>query len=120
MAHKDELVGEKVAPSLAAILGDDIAISLVATGSSQADALSLAASVSKFATVASNTGAILPTASGKGKYCIYNGGANALKVYPAVGETINGGAANASFSVTNGKAAMFVPCGQTWIAFLSA
>lgn len=120
MAHKDELVGSKIAPSLAAVLGDDLNTGLTATGSTQGTALSLSSSVSKFTTVSASTGAILPNASGKGEYAVYNGGANPLSVYPATGETINGGAANAAFTVTNGKAAVFKPVGQTWIAILSA
>ena len=120
MAHKDELVGSKIQSNLAAILGDDLSTGLTATGSNQGGALALSASCSKFSTVSASTGAILPTASGKGEYAVFNGGASPLSVYPAVGETINGSSANTAFSVTNGKSAIFKPVGQTWIAVLSA
>jgi len=120
MAHKDELVGAKMAPSQAAVFGDDLTTGLTATGSAQTDALALSTSISAFSTVASNTGARLPAASGKGEYAVMNGGANTLKVYPATGERINAGSANAAFSVAAGKCAYFRPVGQEWYAVVSA
>lgn len=91
-----------------------------ATGSVQGDALVLTGNITNFTTVAASTGCILPSATGVGPYFVLNNGANALKVYPATGETINGAAANAAFSVTNAKSASFYPHGNQWVAVLSA
>jgi hypothetical protein len=103
------------------LLGVDAYVSgLTATGSAQGDALTLTGTFVNFTTVASGTGAILPSASNAGPVLIANNGANALLVYPASGEFINAGSANGSFSVTNAKTALFFPAGNRWFAILSA
>jgi len=91
-----------------------------ATGSVQGDAFALTANITVFGTVAASTGARLPTATGSGPFFVFNNGANALTVYPAVGEFINASAVNTGFSVTNGKGAYFYPHGNIWMANLSA
>lgn len=88
--------------------------------SSQANALALVQGVNKFTTVAANSGGRLPVAGGSGLIAVCNAGASALLVYPASGQAINDGAADASFSVTNGKTAIFVPYETGWIGILSA
>lgn len=120
MATKDELIWGKMQGSLAAQFGDDITVAVAAAGTTQLTAIPLTGSVTFLTTAAASSGVILPTASGKGEYGVFNGGANAVAVYPAVGESINGSSANTSFSVTNGKSAIFKPVGQKWLAVLSA
>lgn len=81
---------------------------LTATGSTQSDALALSATNSQFSTVASGTGAILPSYMQPGDYCrVFNNGANTLLVYPVSGAAINNGATNAGFSVAANKSAQF-------------
>lgn len=101
---------------------------LTATGTTIANALVLAASFNLFGTVAAGAGALLPYAEAQPPTVIYNGGANALLVYPQATEIINAGAVGVAFSVAAGKSAIFFPGkdnGVTpsigaWIANLSA
>ena len=106
-----------------------VATALTATGSTQATALLVTSELSLFGTVAASTGAILPLNAEPGdELVVVNGGANALSVYPQTGATINGGSANAAFSVAAGKSARFTAYQVTgrgvgtvnWVALLSA
>ena len=71
---------------------------------------------------------VLPYAEAMTPVVIYNGGASPALVIAQSGETINALTSNATFSVTNGKSAVFFPAKQTtatppaglWIANLSA
>lgn len=119
MATATELMGLGFSAAQANALAGASSTALTATGSTQTDALALAVPFNEFGTVGSGTGARLPPASGQPPFTIYNGGSNALKVYPASGEYMNG-SQNASFSVTNAKSAVFMPCGNRWIGKLSA
>lgn len=121
MATKGELMRSGLAWEAANLIGLDLDTTTeTATGSAQTDAFALTASITIFGTVGSGTGARLPSATGSSPYAVFNNGANALAVYPATGETINASSANTSFSVTNGKGAIFFPHGNKWIANLSA
>lgn len=121
MATKAELMAGGMPAALANKIGQDATVSgLTAAGTVQGNALQIVSSSSIFGTVAAGTGAILPSAHGKGKYIIVNGGANALLVYPAVGETINNGAANASISIPTTKSAIFDGNNNQWSAAISA
>lgn len=95
---------------------------LIATGSTQADALPIQVSNSQYATVAAGTGAILPSFCTPGDVLrVFNNGANALLVYPITGGVINNGATNAGFSVAANKGAQFTMLSATlWGAILSA
>jgi subtilisin family serine protease len=82
--------------------------------------LDLPDAICVFTTVAASTGARLPANADVGdQYIVYNGGANALLVYPPLAGKINNLAANASLSVATTKAANFVcvAAGQ-WIGVL--
>lgn len=118
MTLKIELMGLGMPHGNANQIGFDTAAgSLTATGSSQTDALVLTSNFNRFGTVGSSTGAVLPAARSQGPVVIYNGGANALTVYPNGSEKINN---TTSFSVTNAKSAVFFAAGNEWIAILSA
>lgn len=108
-------------PAANAITGD-VANSLTATGSTQATALQLQADINRFTTVAASTGAILPSMNPGDSCVVFNGGANALLVYPPVGGTINALAANAGYSVstTNRTAVVFCVDANTFCAFSAA
>lgn len=119
MASKAVLMASGMPAMQASKLGYDAASSaLTATGSTQVTALVLTGNYAVFGTVASSTGAILP--AGNEPFIVINGGVNALSMYPPVGGAINGGTANAAFSVTAGKTALFINSGTAIAAILSA
>lgn len=92
----------------AAAVTGDVAMGLVATGTTQATALALAKDNNFVGTTALNTGVILQANLHAGdEIYVFNGGANPLLVYPPVGGTINGGAANADVSLPSLKGASF-------------
>ncbi len=95
---------------------------LVATGSSQADAFPLVNdSFYQFVTVDSGTGALLPVAKIPSQVTLWNGGANALSVYPPVGGTINDEVVNAPYSVAMASAAsIFATDAGTWYVIASS
>lgn len=101
--------------------------SLTATGTTLATALALPSDFSVFTTVASSTGARLPTdASGAvtppDTYIVVNHGAQTLSVYPGTSSgKIANGSAGAAFSVAANKTATFMYIGSdNWAASLSA
>ena len=76
-----------------------IANGLTAAGTNQATALALDyTTFQRVTTVAASTGVRLPAATVGARIVVFNKGANALAVYPATGEVINNGAANAALS----------------------
>lgn len=97
---------------------------LTATGSTQGTALLVAKAINAFTTVASGTGAILPTTdpnsiaiSAGFTVEILNAGANSLSVYPPTGQTIEGGAANAPVSIfANGDVRFIYRGASAWYA----
>lgn len=72
---------------------------LTATGNSQGTALSLPADICKFTTVAASTGAIIPPANPGDCGTVFNGGGNALSLYPPTGGKINAVATNSAYSI---------------------
>jgi hypothetical protein len=84
-----------------------VATALTATGTAQADALQLTAEWNELTTVAANTGVVLFDFGAGLESTVWNAGANSLKVYPPVGSTIDGGAANDPYVLAAGKAQVF-------------
>ena len=120
MSSRGNLMAAGMPWGQAVQIGSSLATALKATGSTKAGALALAATMNVFGTVSSGTGASLPPASGSAMVTIYNGGSNALAVYTGNStDVINALSAGASFSVTNGKSAFFIPHDGQWIANLS-
>ena len=110
-------LGMPIYQALALGFGDE-ATGLSGTGSTSADALQLTAGINVFSTVNSGTGATLPSQGGM--VAVINGGSNALLVYPGSGMQINNGTASTgSYSVANGKTAIFIHAGGRWLATLS-
>lgn len=72
---------------------------LTATGSTQGTALALPADICKFTTVAGSTGALIPPANPGDSGTVFNGGANALSLYPPTGGKINAVATNSAYSI---------------------
>jgi hypothetical protein len=102
-------------------IGGTIAKSLSASGSTQSTATKIGADHNSFSTVGASQGAVLQAPNAGEWVSVFNGGANALSVYPNLGATINGGSANAAVSVAAGKGAIFIPLDAlTWFAVISA
>ena len=95
---------------------------LTALGSSQTTAFMLLnAADHQFTTVGSSTGAVLPTARLPSSVTVFNGGSNALSVYPPVGGSINGGTVNTATSVGTGTGIEFFAADTlTWYTAASA
>jgi hypothetical protein len=101
--------------------------SLTATGTTITDALKIPSDFAVFTTVASSTGAVLPTdATGAANFgdsfIVVNHGAQTLKIYPgtSAGKIANG-SAGVAFSVASNKTATFSYLGSdNWAASLSA
>lgn len=90
-----------------------IAVGLVGQGAAQGTALPLVAVFNQFATVAASTGAILPAGLPKNsEVVIKNSGANALTVYPPVGNALNGGSANAGVSLAAAGVVRYISLGD--------
>lgn len=84
---------------------------IAAAGTTQGNATALVAAINRVTTVAANSGVALPASAGGLSIAVVNATTtNGLNVYPAdtSGDTINGQAANAPFSVPPGKTATFV------------
>lgn len=99
-----------------------VGAALTATGTVQADALQLAATINQITTAAANTGVKLYASPVAGDMMVvYNGGANPVKVYPQSGGAINGLAANAGHILATKTSCIYFAASTTaWIANLSA
>jgi hypothetical protein len=97
------------APAAQAIQGT-VAPGLTATGTTQAGALPLGADCCNFTTVPAGSGAILPTMNPGDQISVYNGGANALLVYPPVGAQIKSLAVNAGYSIATATPLAYILC----------
>lgn len=89
---------------------NSVATALVATGATQGTALALTADINMFGTVAAATGAILPALNPCDVSTVFNGGANALALYPPVGAKINGLGANAAYNVATATPLVEITC----------
>lgn len=76
-----------------------VANTLTALGTTQANALQIPADICKFTTVAAGTGAVLPASNPGDGGTVFNGGANALLLYPPVGGKVNALGTNAGYSI---------------------
>ncbi len=117
MASPEELMALGMAHSLARREGLTAHLAVTGAGTAQTDATALTGSFVEVGTAGSSTGVILQ--DGPSFAIVYNGGSNALKVYPPVGSYMNG-TQNAAFSVTNAKTGVFMRTGVRWIGILSA
>ena len=68
----------------------DVGSGLSAAGTTQGTATALTNSLNGITTAASGSGVVLYAASAGDSQIVYNGGANAVKVYPPSGAKING------------------------------
>ena len=99
----------------------DVATGLTATGTNQATAYEVTTAKAAFSTVAASTGAVLDDQAAPGDtQMIYNGGANALKVYPPSGAQINALGSNNAMTLPIRTACEFYCLSTTlWTGILS-
>lgn len=116
------MMGVGTPPSQAVAINGIVTSGLTAAGTTQANGTPIQTNYTGFTTVASGTACVLPAGAQPGdEYVVYNGGANALLVFPPVGGAIGTGSANASFSVPAAKGAnFFLLTPTTWGVNLSA
>lgn len=99
MAYAKDIMLGGFSPNSASALQGQVQTGISAAGTTISDATALKQSISILSTVASGTG--VQIADGNiGDSCeIFNGGANACKVYPPTSDSFNSLSANASFSL---------------------
>lgn len=99
----------------------DAASALTAAGTTQGTAFEVTTAKAAFATVASGAGAVLDSDAAPGdSQLIYNGGANALRVYPPSGAQINAlGSNNPMLLATNTSCEFHCLTTTLWTGVLS-
>lgn len=109
MTIPSRLMGSGFAAQAAINVCGDVAATLTASGTTNADALQLGAAINHVSTAAAGSGVKLPpTEVGMG-VTVINLGANAVLVYPAAFSQINALAlTTGGFSVGAGKSATFL------------
>lgn len=122
MSIPSRLLGSGLSPLAATNVCGDVATTLTAAGTTNADALGLSAVINQVSTTALNTGVRLMVPESGSAVVVINSGANALLVYPGTGAQINAlTATTGGFSVAAGGRALFVGTGSAnWYAILSA
>lgn len=122
MAIPTRVMAVGAASALAVQICGDVADSLTATGTTNADALQLSNIINRVTTTALSTGVRLMLPEQGSQIVVINSGANALLVYPGTGASINAlTATTGGFSVAAGGRAIFFGTSSTnWFAVLSA
>lgn len=87
--------------------------SVAAAGTIQADATALTKEINVVSTVNVGSGVILPSAVAGMVIIVNNISANALNVYPAIGASINGGAANTAYTHAAGSSLQYYSVSDT-------
>ena len=97
-------------------LNTTVSATVTAAGTNQGTATAITSTVSFITSAAAGTGVILPTPDIGTKATIVNHGANPINIYPAVGHTIDNGAANAPLLLPQGCAVDLIGSSSTnWI-----
>lgn len=96
-----------IPPAPADLIGDTIAQNIAGVGTAQAGAALLTGTVNTVTTAGGATAFILKAHNPGRSVTVWNQSATAALVYPPTGAAINGGGANASFSVAQNKPAVF-------------
>ena len=99
----------------------DVATGLTAAGTTQGDAYECTSAKNAFTTVAAGAGAIMDSDAAPGdSQMIYNGGSNALSVYPPSSAQINALAVNGAMLLPTNTACEFHCLSTTlWTGILS-
>lgn len=99
----------------------DVSASITAAGTTQATATLLINGINMIGTAAAGTGVVLFAYNPGASQTVYNGGANAVTVYPPSGAKINGLAANGGHVLATNTACTYWTCSTTQlIGLLSA
>lgn len=117
------LMGVGLGAATAKIITGVLADNLTATGTGQADALSLPGDINVVSLVFAGGGVKLPSSPQPGdSLLVTNIGANTLLIYPSVGGSIQGGAANTPFTLPVGSSATFTARrgSLNWVALASS
>jgi len=94
-----------------------VATDLTAAGTTRADALQLAKDINNITTAAASTGAVLPLGVVGMTISVFNGGANAIKMYALGSETIDGTAGATGVTLSNTKRCeYYMVKANTWIS----
>lgn len=120
MAIASRIMGSGIAALAATNIVGDPSAALTAIGSSQATALQLSTVVSYIGTTAASTGVNIPAMSPGDSCYVHNAGASTLSVYGKVGGgiAIQGGAADAAFSIATNKGALFIQLTATLVGVI--
>jgi hypothetical protein len=86
---------------------------LTASGTTQADALALSAEWNEITSTPAGSGVALNSFGSGFESTVFNVGANALKVYPPIGCSIDALGANAAYSLASGKSQVFYQLSAT-------
>ena len=122
MAIPTRVMAAGNAASSAVQICGDVADTLTAAGTTNADALQLSAIINRVTTTALNAGLRLMLPEAGSQVMVINSGANALLVYPGTGAAINAlTVTTAGFSIAAGGRSLFVGTSSAnWFANLSA
>ena len=99
----------------------DVATGLISTGTTQGGAYEVTTAKAYFSTVGAGSGAVLDDQAAPGdEQMIYNGGANALSVYPPSGASISPRTTNLAILLPTKTACIFYCISTTqWVGVLS-
>jgi hypothetical protein len=99
---------------------ESVGNALTAVGTTRADALALTKNINNVTAAGAGTGVVLPAVSAAGvgaAVVVFNAGANAMQVYGAGSDTIDGVAGSTGVPLTNAKRAIFYAvAANTWIS----
>jgi len=103
-------------------IGHEIVATVAAAGSSQGDAAALTNPINVVTGADGTKGVVLPAAQAGLVIDVYSSTAtNGLKVYPATGDDINDGSANAAVTIEGKTHSRFIAVdGSTWAAIYTA
>lgn len=88
-------------------LVNQVALGLVASGSTQANALALTADWNLIGTTPNSSGVILPALTGGQSVLVVNGGVNPLNVYPPLTAQIDALGVNSTYALAASKMQVF-------------
>lgn len=121
MATVDDIMLGGTSAGQAKAIGGQVNLTVSAAGTTQGTATTLTASNSYISTAAANSGVILNSDEISSEFDIFNGGANAVKIYPPTGGNINQLSANTATTLPQYSAVKIKRWSSTqWIANLSA
>ena len=117
MAYINNLAGLGMSPQVANLVGESIKTGIAAAGNSQATAAQLTHTVNVVATATATSadGVKLPTASTGARCIVINKSGETLDVWPATGDKIEDGSANAATTqADNAHVTYYAVDGENW------